>query len=154
METGLEGVHSPMRRLEHVMHSPVAFVIIPLFALVNSGIPLLAIDLRAVASDAITTAVLIGLVVGKPLGIVGFAPLALRLKWCELPKAVNMHHIIGVGLIGGIGFAMSIFIGELAFTSHGQVVLNAKTGILFASIAAGLMGFVWIRCFCPRAQAS
>ena len=81
---------------------------------------------------------------GKLIGIAGFTWVAVKLGVSELPKGLNMNHIIGVSFMGGIGFTMSIFIAELGFVNHPEDLLMAKTGILFASLTAGLIGFTWL----------
>ena len=91
-----------------------------------------------------------GLVVGKLVGIAGFTWVAVRLGWTTLPPGLNFKHIVGVGLMGGIGFTMSIFIAELGFAHHAQDLLIAKTGILLGSIFAGVSGFLWLYLTCNK----
>ncbi|MFT6898075.1 MAG: NhaA family Na+:H+ antiporter [Paraglaciecola sp.] len=86
----------------------------------------------------------LGLVFGKLIGIAGFTWVAVKLGVSELPKGLNMNHIIGVSFMGGIGFTMSIFIAELGFVNYPKELLMAKTGILFASLTAGIIGFTWL----------
>jgi NhaA family Na+:H+ antiporter len=137
-------VQAPTQRAEHALHLPVAYLVIPIFALANAGIPINFSALGEYLGNPVSLGVLAGLLVGKPLGIVGFTWVTARLGWAELPEGLNMNHILGVGLLGGIGFTMSIFIADLGFVHHPQDLLMAKTGILFASAVAGLAGFFWL----------
>jgi NhaA family Na+:H+ antiporter len=143
----LDGIHmveTPLQRLEHSLHVPVAFVIIPLFALANAGIPIVPEKIPLLLSEPITLGIILGLVLGKLIGIGGLSLLAVKLGIGQLPEGTQPRHIIGVGLIGGIGFTMSIFISELAFYGQQRELILAKTGVLFASLIAGLCGFIWL----------
>jgi len=144
LENGVHMVETPLQRLEHSMHLPVAFVIIPLFALANAGIPIEFDSLLDVLSHPITLGVMFGLIVGKIIGIAGFSWLAIKAGLCVLPQGTNMSQIFGVSLIGGIGFTMSIFIAELAFVGQPEFLLMAKTGVLVASLLAGVLGYLWL----------
>jgi NhaA family Na+:H+ antiporter len=144
LENGVHGVASPLQRLEHLFHLPVAFLVVPLFALANAGIPIHLDTLTETLAHPITLGVMAGLVGGKFVGIAGVTLLAVALRIGRLPPGVKVRHIIGVGLLGGIGFTMSIFIAELGFAGEPQALLMAKTGILFASLAAGVAGYVWL----------
>ncbi|MEO6398989.1 MAG: Na+/H+ antiporter NhaA [Tepidiformaceae bacterium] len=134
---------APLDRLERMLHPWVSFLIVPLFALANAGIPLSGAAIREAASNEVALGVGAGLVIGKPLGIVTMAWLACRLRWAELPENVSMAHILGAGLLCGIGFTVSLFIAGLAFESA-ALVANAKLGILGASMLAGAMGYVYL----------
>ncbi|MBF0447223.1 MAG: Na+/H+ antiporter NhaA [Magnetococcales bacterium] len=144
LENGIHRVESPLQRLEHAMHYPVAFLIIPFFALINAGVPVEFSALGAILTEPVTLGVMVGLVMGKLIGITGSCWLALRMGVGQLPKDVRFAQIIGVGFLSGIGFTMSIFISELAFSQEPGYLLMAKTGILFASIFAGIVGFFWL----------
>ncbi|MDH3949054.1 MAG: Na+/H+ antiporter NhaA [Gammaproteobacteria bacterium] len=144
LENGVHMVETPLQRLEHSLHLPVAFLIIPIFALANAGIPIQLDGLGSVLMHPTALGVMAGLIVGKLIGIAGFSWLAFKLGICKLPQGTNMNQIIGVSLLGGIGFTMSIFIAELAFAGQAQQLLMAKTGILFASLLAGLAGYLWL----------
>jgi len=135
---------APAQRLEHAMHLPVAYIVIPIFALANAGIPVDFSGFGAYLQHPITLGVLVGLLLGKPVGIVGLTWLTVKLGWAELPKGLTMKHIIGVGMLGGIGFTMSIFIADLGFSSSPNELLMAKTGILLASAIAGVGGICWL----------
>ncbi len=141
---GTRLAQAPAQRLEHALHLPVAYLIIPIFALANAGIPIDFGEFGAVLSDQITLGVVCGLLLGKPLGIAGFTWVALKLGLAKLPTGLKMRHIFGVGLIGGIGFTMSIFIADLGFAGNPEQLLAAKTGILLASLLAGVGGFAWL----------
>ena len=145
LENGVHSVESPLQRLEHAMHMPVAFLIIPLFALANAGIPVELDALGQTLTHPVALGVMVGLLFGKLLGIAGLTWLAVRLGLGSLPEGMNTRHLIGVGLIGGIGFTMSIFIAELGFAGQPEALLMAKTGVLFASLIAGVGGYLWLR---------
>jgi NhaA family Na+:H+ antiporter len=141
---GVQLVQAPAQRAEHALHLPVAYIVIPIFALANAGIPVDFANFGNYLGNSITLGVLAGLLLGKPLGIVGFTWITVKLGWAELPTGLNMQHILGVGLLGGIGFTMSIFIADLGFVNLPQDLLMAKTGILLASALAGLGGVLWL----------
>ena len=144
LENGVHMVETPLQRLEHSMHTPVAFLIIPLFALANAGIPVEFASLGETLMHPATISVMVGLTLGKFIGITGFSFIALKLGVAKLPQGVSFSQIAGVSLLAGIGFTMSIFIAELAFAGQGEYLLMAKTGILFASVIAGIGGYVWL----------
>ncbi|MEH6634686.1 MAG: Na+/H+ antiporter NhaA, partial [Halioglobus sp.] len=141
---GIRLVQAPAQRAEHTLHLPVAYIVIPIFALANAGIPIDFANFGNYLNHPITLGVLAGLVLGKPLGIAGFTWIAVKLGWASLPTGINMKHVFGVGLLGGIGFTMSIFIADLGFAGMAQELLMAKTGILLASAIAGFGGFFWL----------
>ncbi len=135
---------SPSHRLEQVLHKPVAFLILPVFALANTGVVIGAGWAQELLSDN-SLGILLGLVAGKPIGIFLFSFGAVLLGVCRLPLDLAWRHVIGAGLLGGIGFTMSIFITNLAYTGQGDVINASKTAILLASLVAGLIGFVWLK---------
>lgn len=139
---------SPSHRLEHFLHKPVAFLILPVFALANTGIVITAGWTQELAS-ANSLGIVAGLVLGKPLGITLFSLLAVTVGLCRLPGELRWSHIVGAGLLGGIGFTMSIFITNLAFAADPVLINAAKTAILLASLAAGALGFGWLRSVRP-----
>jgi len=141
---GVALVQAPAQRAEHTLHLPVAYLVIPIFALANAGIPIDFANFGSYLNHPITLGVLAGLIVGKPLGIAGFTWFVVKMGWADLPTGLNMKHIFGVGLLGGIGFTMSIFIADLGFVGLAQDLLMAKTGILLASAIAGFGGFFWL----------
>lgn len=139
-------------RLENFLHQPVAFVILPLFALCNTGIVIGGgwfQDLSAFNSLGIT----LGLLVGKPLGITLLSFFAVSTAICRLPLDLNWKHIFGAGILGGIGFTMSIFITNLAFAGESERINASKMAILLASLTAGTIGFLWLKLF-GRPEAS
>lgn len=144
LEHGTNKAQSPLQNLEHGNHLPVNFFIIPLFALANAAIPVELSKLGDVMTDPVTLGVMLGLVFGKPIGITLATWLAVKANMCEMPAGMNIHHVIGAGFLAGIGFTMSIFITELAFTGDKVLLVHAKTGILFASIVAAVIGFVYL----------
>ncbi|HEC20679.1 MAG TPA: Na+/H+ antiporter NhaA [Gammaproteobacteria bacterium] len=144
LENGVKMVETPLQRLEHSMHLPVAFLVIPIFAFFNAGIPLEMGALGETLSHPVTLGVMLGLVLGKFIGIAGVSWLALKLGFGQLPAGTSLSQIAGVALLGGIGFTMSIFIAELGFVGQPELLLMAKTGILAASLLAGLGGYLWL----------
>ncbi|MCF6282171.1 MAG: Na+/H+ antiporter NhaA [Candidatus Polarisedimenticolaceae bacterium] len=141
---GVQLVQAPAQILEHKLHLPSAYFIIPIFALANAGIPIEWASLGSVITHPISIGIGAGLLVGKLVGIAGFTWLAVKLGLATLPQELNFKHIIGAGLMGGIGFTMSIFVAELGFAHHPEALLMAKTGVLFASLIAGISGFIWL----------
>ncbi|WP_456417751.1 Na+/H+ antiporter NhaA [Thiolapillus sp.] len=143
-----EGVglaQAPAQILEHRMHIPSAYLVIPIFALANAGIPMEFGAMGDVFAHPVALGVIMGLVLGKLLGITGMVWLVVKMGWGTLPRGLNFAHIMGAALMGGIGFTMSIFVAELAFADDPQNLLMAKTGVLLASFIAGVTGFVWLR---------
>lgn len=135
---------SPSYRLEHFLHKPVAFLILPIFALANTGI-VIGTDWAAELESANSMGIFFGLVVGKPIGITILSFLAVTIGICRLPLDLNWKHIFGAGLLGGIGFTMSIFITNLAFSGDGRIIDASKMAILLASMTAGTVGFLWLK---------
>ena len=144
LEQGVRGVQTPLQRLEHSWHLPVAFLVIPIFALFNAGIPLQLGTLGETLTHPVLLGVLLGLVLGKFIGITGACWLALRLGVGQLPSGTRFSQIVAVSVLGGIGFTMSIFIAELGFAGQPEYLLMAKTGVLAASLMAGILGFIWL----------
>jgi len=131
---------SPSYRLQHFLHKPVAFIIMPLFALANTGIALTGNWVEGLTASN-SLGIFAGLFVGKPLGITVFSFLAIKIGFSQLPNGVSWKHIVGAGFLGGIGFTMSIFITLLAF-SNPEVVQSSKISILLSSLLAGSVGFI------------
>lgn len=138
-------VQAPLQRLERLWNLPVAFLVVPVFALANAGIPLDFGTLAAALAHPVTQGVVLGLVCGKFIGITGTVWLALRFGVGELPPGTRMTQIAGVALLGGIGFTMSMFVAELGFAAQPEELLMAKTGILLASLVAGISGYIGLR---------
>ena len=144
LEDGVKGVQTPLQGLERDWHLPVAFLVIPIFALFNAGIPLDLSTMGESLTHPITLGVMLGLLVGKFVGITGACWLALKLGIADLPTGTRFIQIAGVSVLGGIGFTMSIFISELGFSNHPDYLILAKTGILAASLCAGIIGLIWL----------
>lgn len=135
---------SPSHRLEHFLHKPVAFLILPLFALANTGIAISAGWTGELLSSN-SLGIMLGLVAGKPVGIFLFSFAAVLVGICRLPLDLAWRHVLGAGLLGGIGFTMSIFITNLAYAGQAEVINASKIAILLASLSAGLIGFAWLK---------
>lgn len=134
-----ESSHNPSYRLQHFLHRPVAFIILPLFALANTGI-LFSSGWPEGLLSSNSLGILVGLVLGKPIGIVLCCWIAIRAGWCQLPEGMSNRHLLGTGLLAGIGFTMSIFITNLAFSDLDHIQ-GSKIAILFASLLASGLGF-------------
>lgn len=137
---------SPSYKVEHFLHKPVAFFILPVFALANTGI-LIGTDSINALGNLNELGIMAGLVLGKPVGIFVFCFVAVAFGICRVPSDLNWKHIFGAGMLGGIGFTMSIFITNLAFAGNGTTINSSKLAILFASMIAGVFGFAWLRYF-------
>ena len=136
------GAKTPSYRLQHFLHRPVAFFILPLFALANTGIILGSGWLHSLGSMS-SAGIFLGLVAGKPAGIFLFTLAGSWLGLYSLPKDLKWKHIAGAGLLGGIGFTMSIFISLLAFDQD-VLINNAKITVLIASAVSGIIGYFWL----------
>lgn len=143
IETGCEKVQSPLQRLEHGLHATVAFFVMPVFALANAGVALGG-DVLDTYRQPVTLGVIAGLFLGKPIGIFLFAWLSVKLRLCELPAGANWLQVFAVGCLGGIGFTMSLFVTNLAFTD--PVLINeSKQAILTASLLSAIAGAAVLR---------
>lgn len=135
---------SPSHKLEHILHKPVAFLILPIFALANTGI-VIGTDWAQSLAGSNSLGIMSGLVLGKPIGITLLSFIAVAIGICRLPLDLNWKHIFGAGLLGGIGFTMSIFITNLAFSGDVAAINSSKMAILMASLMAGILGFLWLK---------
>ncbi|MCB2213197.1 Na+/H+ antiporter NhaA [bacterium] len=134
---------APLTRLEHGLHPFVMWVVMPVFALANAGVSLAGGGVSGLTSQ-LSLGIILGLFVGKPLGVMLFTWIGVKTRLTTLPAGVTMRHIFGAGLLGGIGFTMSIFIASLAF--GGSALLeNAKLAILLASLVSGVSGWLLLR---------
>lgn len=140
--TGL--AQSPVQRIEHALVPWVAFGIIPLFAFANAGLRIVDVDPVALVLQPLPVGIIVGLVLGKQVGITAATLFVVRAGLAELPRGVGMRHIYGVAWLGGIGFTMSLFITDLAFGGTG-LASGAKVGILIASSIAGIGGYLLLR---------
>ena len=139
-------VESPSHRLEHILHKPIAFIILPIFALANTSVVISADWMQSLVS-ANSMGIMAGLLIGKPLGVTLLCFIAVASGFCRLPSDLNWRHIFGAGILGGIGFTMSIFITNLAFSKNIAEINASKTAILIASLSAGIIGFLWLKYF-------
>lgn len=142
------GEKSISYRLQHFLHKPVAFIILPLFAIANTCIAIQS-DWHEGLNHPNTFGIILGLVVGKPLGILLFSFIGVTMGICSLPKSLKWSHILGAGMLGGIGFTMSIFITILAF-KDAETIIFSKIAILIASVLAGIFGFVYLKYILAR----
>lgn len=137
------GENSPSAVLQHHLHRPVNYLVLPLFALANTAI-VIGTDIGAILRADSSIGIALGLIAGKPLGILLFSFTAVALGWCKLPAVLDWKAIFGVGFLGGIGFTMSIFITLLAF-DNALHISNAKFVILLSSFVAGVIGYLLLR---------
>jgi NhaA family Na+:H+ antiporter len=144
--------HSPLKHLEHILHPWVVFGIVPLFGFVSAGVHLQA-DLSVLANP-VTLAVLLGLVIGKQLGIFGAVYGSARLGLCSKPIGVSWPQLYGGALLCGVGFTMSLFIGALAFPGRPELIDAAKIGTLTGSLASAVLGCLILRLSSPTAVAA
>ncbi len=139
-----DDLDAPSYRLEHLLHKPVAFLILPIFALANTGI-VIGGDWAAELMSANSLGIMTGLIFGKPIGITLLSFIVVTIGICKLPLDLNWKHVFGAGLLGGIGFTMSIFITNLAFTGQAGIINGSKMAILLASLTAGTAGFIFLK---------
>ncbi len=135
---------APLSRVEHLLHSWSAFVIVPIFALANAGVELAGVDILDALTSRVALGVASGLVLGKMIGVTGFGWLVVKLGWGRLPDGVNWRHMTGTGILTGVGFTVALFIAELAFQEDIHVDL-AKIGIFAGSIVAAVAGYLVLR---------
>ncbi len=140
---GSGGNKSTSYILQHFLHKPVAFIILPIFSLANTAI-IMSGDMTKITTENYSLGVALGLVLGKPIGIFLLTFLTVKIGWCQLPSDMNWKSVLGVGFLGGIGFTMSIFITLLAFDSA-AIINNTKLVIVFSSLLAGIIGFVFLK---------
>jgi Na+:H+ antiporter, NhaA family len=148
-----QGTESPLDRLERKLHPWVSYAIVPLFALVNAGVPIAGDVASRTVESPISLGVAVGLLLGKPAGILLLTWLTVRLRLGDLPAGADWGHMAGVGLLGGIGFTVSLLITGLAF-EDALLVDEAKLGVLGASLIAGVMGFAFLWFVSRRSPAA
>ena len=141
----------PATLLEHKLYPWVYFLILPLFALTNADVSFTGLDVASLVASPAFFGVFFGLVIGKPLGIMLASFIVVKTKLAKLPENVNWSHMLGASILGGVGFTMAIFVANLAFTDE-VLIATAKLGILLASLAAGVIGFVFLLVQARRAQ--
>ncbi|MDY2777246.1 MAG: Na+/H+ antiporter NhaA [Collinsella sp.] len=153
VERVMHRVSPPLIRLERLISTPVNFLILPLFAFVNAQVRLVGVDLVALAIDPVALGTFFGMMIGKPLGIVGVTFLIVKSGLAELPRRVTWGHIVGVGILGGIGFTMSILISGLAFPAGSFDLLAAKAAILVGFVVAATVGMLVMNAVCKPKSA-
>jgi NhaA family Na+:H+ antiporter len=136
--------HSPLHRLEHALHPWSTFLVIPVFGFANAGVSFAGMSAEALTSD-MTLGVALGLLLGKLVGVFGSAWLVIRLGFADVPMGAGKLQLLGVSLLCGIGFTMSLFIGLLAFAGSPDLQEEVKVGILGGSLIAGLLGWAVLR---------
>ena len=140
--------HSPARYLEEKLHTFSGFIILPLFAFFNADISLDSMNFSSL-SNPVPLGIMLGLLIGKPVGITFLTYISIKLKICTLPNNVNLYDILGVSFLCGIGFTMSLFINALAFPEGSQVIYFgqefSKSGIFFGSILSGIIGYIILK---------
>jgi len=143
---GDEGEPSPLKSLEHNLHSLVAFIILPVFAFANAGISFAGIGIEQVMAP-VPLGIIVGLVVGKQLGVFGFCFIAIKLGWAQLPSNVNWRLLYGAAILCGVGFTMSLFIGSLAFEQGNgtNLIFQDRLGIVIGSLISGIFGYFIIK---------
>jgi NhaA family Na+:H+ antiporter len=149
IDIACKDVETPLQRLEHDLQPWVAYGVLTLFALANAGLPMGEMDWGGALGSPVTMGVALGLVLGKPLGIFSFTYAAARLARARLSQGVTWPMIAGAGMLGGIGFTMSLFISGLSF-GDSPAAGNAKLAIIFASLVSGVLGYLVIRRSLPR----
>ena len=133
-------------KLQHFLHKPVVYIILPLFALCNTAI-IIGPDWVHNFTEHYSLGIIFGLIIGKPLGIIIFSYLVIKFGLAKIPRDLNLKKLLGAGFLGGIGFTMSIFISLLAF-EEAEIINNAKFMILVASTLSGIIGFLWLKKTC------
>ena len=145
---------TPLQRLEHSMHPFVSFVIMPVFALANAGVTF-SNDILAETTSNVTLGVAVGLILGKVLGIYGVSMAVIKMKIANMPEGLTQKHLFGVGFLAAIGFTMSLFVTNLAFTGPtpelvAEHQMQAKLGIFMASLIAGIIGYFILKTIKPK----
>ena len=136
-------VETPLQKLEHGLHPLVAFGVLPMFAFANAGLTLKGMNLSGAVYHPVTLGIIVGLFIGKPVGVATFSFLAVKTGLASLPAGVRWPHILGAGMLGGIGFTMSLFISSLSFSE--PALLNySKLGVLLASVLSALAGLAFL----------
>ncbi len=144
MHRHMKIVSTPLQRWELLFINPVSIIVLPLFALFNAGIVLSSDTVGRALESSVMWGIVAGLVIGKPLGIILFSYIGLKLKMGRLPEGVSMKEVVSVGMVAGVGFTMSVFITNLAFTSNPELIDFAKFGILLASILSACGALTWV----------
>jgi len=144
--------HSPLRELEHDLHSVVAFGVLPLFAFVNSGISLAGVSFADLL-HTVPLGIAAGLFVGKQVGIFFLCFLAIKAGLARMPEGANWGSLYGVSMLCGVGFTMSLFVGSLAFentTLDPEIIFDERLGIILGSLLSGVFGYIVLRVSLPK----
>ncbi len=149
IEESCEKILTPLQRFEHNLHPWVSFFIIPVFALANAGVTLTGLNILDSLLSPVSLGIIVGLFLGKQIGIFTFSFIAVKLKMASLPEGVNWKNLYGAGILAGIGFTMSLFIAGLAFNIPELLDLS-KIGILTGSLLSGIIGFVVLKSSGPK----
>ena len=151
MEHAYEAATTPLQNIEHALHPWVSFGIMPIFALANAGVALKS-DVFVELLTPVSLGIFFGLVLGKQVGVTGACWLIAKLGLAEFPDRTTMVHLWGAACLAGVGFTMSIFIGNLAFADGARLVELSKIAILFASLVSGILGYLVLRFLAPDAS--
>jgi NhaA family Na+:H+ antiporter len=143
---------SPLHRLEHLLHKPVAFAVIPIFGFANAGLALGELTMRHF-TDTIPLGIALGLFLGKQVGVFATSMLIIRLGWADMPRYASVGQLYAVSVICGVGFTMSLFVGNLAFTSP-DLLAETKAGVFVGSLASALLGLLLLKIFGPDVPGS
>jgi NhaA family Na+:H+ antiporter len=146
------GDGSPLERMEHGLHPYVAFLVIPIFGFANAGVSLGGLELADLVAP-LPLGIALGLLLGKQLGIFGFAWAAVKLGWAKLPEDISWRQLHGLSLLAAIGFTMSLFIGNLAFVDAATIDA-VKIGVLGGSLLAAFAGYVLLTRSLPESSSS
>jgi NhaA family Na+:H+ antiporter len=144
IEENCKKILTPLQRFEHGLHPWVSYLIIPLFALANAGVTFAGMDVIGAITSPVSLGIIVGLFIGKQVGIFGFSWLAVKLKFSSLPEGVNWKKIYAAGILAGIGFTMSLFIAGLAFADESLIELS-KIGVLSGSLISGVLGYILLK---------
>lgn len=146
--TRIDDDTNPSFWLQHRLHKPVSFIILPIFAIANTGIPLSGDAYRSLFSNN-SLGISLGLLFGKPIGILGAVFFMIKMKFSSFPSDISFKTVLGAGLLAGIGFTMSVFIANLAFNDQENIIAS-KMAILAASTISGVLGFLYLKKVLPK----
>jgi NhaA family Na+:H+ antiporter len=149
LKMACDDVETPLQRLEHALHPWVAYSILPIFALTNAGLTLQGMPMGEAVTHPVTLGIMLGLLIGKPIGITLFSYISTRIGIASLPENVRWTHIAGAGMLGGIGFTISLFISGLSFVSP-ELLNYSKLGVLSGSILSAILGITYLSVICAR----
>lgn len=143
MENTVHSASTPLQQWNTVLENPIAIIVLPLFAFFNAGIQLSAATIGEAYTSSVTQGIIAGLVIGKPLGVVLFCLLAIKLRLGAMPEGITFKKLAGIGMLAGIGFTMSLFISILSFGDQVLLHEEAKIGILTGSVISAFLGSLW-----------